>query len=81
MYGFTLLSENEITARKPHTCDWCFTKIPVGEKYVKFVYIYDGFTRESFHPECYAAMNTTASISDSEERCTCKHKRGEVCNA
>jgi len=32
----TFHNTNEVTTRKPHTCEWCGRRIPAGERAVKF---------------------------------------------
>ena len=78
--AFTLLSERTLCAHNEYVCDWCYTPIVRGEKYVRSNYVYDGFTTEAFHPECYDAMQQTQMLLDDNERCMCKHTRGEICN-
>ena len=44
------------SARKPHICDWCGTRILIGESYVKWCWIYDKATTVRAHCECLAAF-------------------------
>jgi len=80
-YGYWLLSLETPKARKEYTCQWCYTNIAIGEVYTKHNYIYDGFTSEKFHSDCYQAMqNTDNNATNDDSRCMDRHKRGEVCD-
>jgi hypothetical protein len=40
-------------ARKEHCCEWCYGPIPIGEKYSKWVGIWEGeFQCNKLHMEC-----------------------------
>ena len=45
------------TARKPHICEGCCHKIPVGEKYVQQEGYYEGEAyRNRYHAECFDVL-------------------------
>ena len=55
--GYTLLCETTRTARKPHRCIWCWTRIEVGTQYIDERSVNDGdMQHHKWHPECNAAM-------------------------
>lgn len=56
------LSDRDVIVRKSHKCVWCGESIARGEKAHYRVYIFDGFTADYYHPECYKAMCTYPGI-------------------
>lgn len=52
-------------ARKQHRCAWCGEGIPVGEKYVRYVGMWeDEFQNWAMHDECHADALHTDDLSD-----------------
>jgi hypothetical protein len=48
----------EVICRKPHSCEWCATKINAGERARYRAYRFDGdFQAGHMHLECYHAMS------------------------
>jgi hypothetical protein len=45
-----------LKTKKDHQCAWCGEKIKSGESAQYRVYVFDDFTRDWMHPECYGAM-------------------------
>jgi hypothetical protein len=74
-------------ARKPHMCDWCWTRIESGEEYVRYR-VYDGGDAGTIkeHRECYEAMQEAASEEpdnwieftpgDNPRGCNCGFEQG-----
>ena len=51
------LKNKEVSARKPHVCEWCGEKIDIGERTQYRVYVFQGdFVTGYQHTECYEAM-------------------------
>ena len=51
------------TARKPHICEGCCHKIPVGEKYVQQEGYYEGEAyRNRYHAECFDVLSASGDF-------------------
>lgn len=58
MSDYSEFKNKEVTCRKPHSCEWCATKIKAGERANYRAYRFDGgFQAGHMHLECYHAMN------------------------
>jgi hypothetical protein len=66
--SYTLFSNDERVARKPHNCIWCGQKINPGEKYHDERSVYDGqIQRHRWHPECLDASHKYFRESHEDE--------------
>jgi len=72
------------TARKPHMCDWCWTRIEPGEQYVRYRW-FDGGDAITckHHPECFVAMEQCDDLpvdgwtpGDNPRGCNCGFTAG-----
>lgn len=73
----------EPVARKKHHCEWCPEKIKPGEKYSRFVGMWDGdFQNWAMHKECLDAHRKSEADSpyNDGEICIDGHVRGEECD-
>lgn len=52
-------------ARKNHRCEWCGESIPAGEKYVRYVGMWESeFQNWAMHQECHDAASMSDDIYD-----------------
>lgn len=59
---------NHHTAKKEHKCDLCGETINIGEKYYRYVSLYDGrFYDNKYHEECITAINKYCKELDYDE--------------
>lgn len=81
MSGSTVI-ETIKSAKKPHQCSWCGTKILTGEAYKKYRYFDSGDAGTvKMHPECLEAFESQDSWDKEEgfspgenpRGCTCGH--------
>lgn len=63
----TDLKSKEVCCRKSHRCAWCDEVINAGERAHCRVYIFDGFTTDYMHLECYEAMGNYPDMRDLED--------------
>jgi hypothetical protein len=55
--GTSTADQHIKAARKKHICDWCGTRIGVGEPYTRYRWFDHGDAGTTrLHPECHAAM-------------------------
>ncbi len=66
--SYTLISEKNYIARKPHACIWCGQRVVIGERYVREFSVFDGDTQKlKWHPECRQAALDGWRSGDDEE--------------
>lgn len=73
------LSTTYPRARKLYHCVWCGEEIPVGQKHLKYVSIYEGdFNSWRAHSECEHMMDCVLDSADSFEFEEYVHRRGRT---
>ena len=72
---------DRIKARKDHNCEWCPTRLAVGDVHDRWTYIDDGhWVHLRMHPDCHEAMRRSmeGALHD-EPFCSDRHERGAEC--
>lgn len=76
---YILLSLKDHKAKTKKKCIWCYSDILIGETYTRHTYIFDEFTSDAYHADCYD-VSLTNYDEYNEQLCDERHTRGQPCN-